>query len=56
MDTTTTITNTMPLLYIGLPSGNTAAFVYVATAGDLMIGMLLVALVFLQVMQLWKRV
>lgn len=54
MDTTTTITNTVPLAWVPLPSGNTAAVVYTATFGDVVIGLLLLTLVCLQVVLLWR--
>jgi hypothetical protein len=54
MEPTTTITNSVPLAWVPLPSGNTAAIVYTATLGDVVLGLLLLAMVCLQVVAIWR--
>jgi|WetSurMetagenome_2_1015567.scaffolds.fasta_scaffold110810_3 hypothetical protein len=50
---TTTLTNTHPVLLLQLTSGNLAMVDYSVTAGDISIIVLLVAMLSLQVCQLW---
>lgn len=54
MDDTTTLTDTVPLVMVELPSGNSAAVLYTATFGELVVVFLLFALVVLHVIALWR--
>ncbi len=57
MDTitlTTTLTQTLPLALIALPSGNTGAIVYTASIGEIANGLLLASILALLVVQLWR--
>jgi hypothetical protein len=53
-DVMTVITDTVPLVLVPLPSGDTAAVVYTATLGDICIGLLLLALLMLSVLHHWR--
>ncbi|MEM8535530.1 MAG: hypothetical protein AAGF95_32165 [Chloroflexota bacterium] len=54
LEDTTTITDSVPLVIVELPSGNSAAVLYTATFGELVVVFLLFALVVLHVIALWR--
>ena len=54
MTGTTTLTTTFPLVLVPLPSGNTAAVIYSASFGEVVIALLLLALLALNVIQMWR--
>lgn len=57
MDTitlTTTLTQTLPLALVALPSGNTGALIYSASIGEIVNGLLLASILALLVLQLWR--
>lgn len=49
-----TFTDTLPLVLLPLPSGNYAAVVYTVSLSDMVISLLLLALVLLQVVNVWR--
>jgi hypothetical protein len=51
---TETMTDTLPLALVPLPSGATGAVVYALDLGDVTIAALLLAMVLLQVLHLWR--
>lgn len=54
IEDTTTITDSVPLVIVELPSGNSAAVLYTASFGELVVVLLLFVLVTLQVLALWR--
>ena len=54
LEDTTTLTDTVPLVLVELPSGNVAAITYTASFGELVVVFLLFALVMLHVIALWR--
>lgn len=54
MTGTTILTTTLPLALVSLPSGNTAAVVYSASFGEIIIAFLLLTLVILHILQMWR--
>jgi hypothetical protein len=51
---TTTLTDTQPLMLVQLESGNTAAVVYSVSFGEIVVALLLLALVILKVIEIWR--
>lgn len=54
IDGTTTLTESLPLVLVNLPSGNHAALVYSMTFGELVVCLLLALLLALTVVQMWR--
>jgi hypothetical protein len=52
---TTTLTNTQPVVLLHLSSGNTAMVAYTVSVGEVMIAVLLVAMLSIQVLNLWRN-
>jgi hypothetical protein len=51
---TTTLTDTQPLMLVQLESGNTAAVVYSVSFGEIVVATLLLVLVVLKIVEIWR--
>lgn len=51
---TTTLTDTQPLVLVQLESGNTAAVVYSVSFGEIVVATLLLVLVVLKIVEIWR--
>jgi hypothetical protein len=51
---TTTLTDTQPMLLVEIESGNTAAVVYSLSFGEIVVAILLLCLVILKVIEIWR--